>query len=150
MTWTKTPDKTAPVRSSTAASKQSENQKMSRACDSCRFTYMESKLSREVVHAAGVHQTQGVPHRLGAQHALARDRADAAVCQGGRHDTGALAGHLNGTQLEVHTKGQLVSRLDHICARRVSRHGGRMETRWWGEGRKERGRWSITVQWWWR
>lgn len=51
-----------------------------------------------------MHQTQGVPHRLGAQHALPRDRADAAVSQRGRHDTGALAGHLNGTQLEVHRR----------------------------------------------
>ncbi len=51
-----------------------------------------------------MHQTQGVPHRLGAQHALTRDWADTAVSQGGCHDTGALAGHLEGAQLEDHTK----------------------------------------------
>lgn len=73
---------------------------------------MESELSGEVVHAAGVHQTQCVPHCLGAQHALTRDRADAAVSQGGCHDAGALAGHLNGAQLEVRTIGQFALFLD--------------------------------------
>lgn len=69
-----------------------------------RDTDVEGELSGEVVHAAGVHQAQRVPHRLGAQHALTRDRAYAAVSQGGCHDTGALAGHLDGAQLEGHTK----------------------------------------------
>lgn len=54
-----------------------------------------------------MHQTQGVPHRLRVQHTLTRDWTDAAVSQGGCHDTGALAGHLNRTQLEVHTRDSL-------------------------------------------
>lgn len=62
-------------------------------------THMEGELSREVVHAARVHQTQSVPDRLGAQHALACDWTEAAVGQSGRHDAGALAGHLDGAQL---------------------------------------------------
>lgn len=69
-------------------------------------TYMESKPSREVVHATGVHQTQRVLHRLLTQHTLTCDWADATICQGGCHDTGALASHLNGAQLEVETEEQ--------------------------------------------
>lgn len=42
-------------------------------------TDMEGELAREVIHAAGVHQAQSVSHRLGAQHALACDGAEAAV-----------------------------------------------------------------------
>lgn len=62
-------------------------------------TDMEGELAREVVHAAGVHQAQSVSHRLGAQHTLACDGAEAAVGQSSRHDAGALAGHLDGAQL---------------------------------------------------
>lgn len=62
-------------------------------------TDVESELSREVVHAAGVHQTQSVSHRLGVQHALACDWTEAAVGQSRRHDAGALTGHLDGAQL---------------------------------------------------
>lgn len=62
-------------------------------------THVEGKLSREVVHAAGVHEAQRVAHRLRAQHTLTRDRAEAAVGQRGRHDAGTLAGHLDGAQL---------------------------------------------------
>lgn len=65
---------------------------------------MESELSREVVHAAGVHEAQRVPHGLGAQHALPSDGTEAAVSQGGGHDAGALARHLDGAQLEVDTQ----------------------------------------------
>lgn len=64
-----------------------------------RDTDVESKLSREVVHAAGMHQTQSVSHRLRAQDALACDWTEAAVGQSGRHDAGALTGHLDGAQL---------------------------------------------------
>lgn len=60
---------------------------------------MEGELAGEVVHAAGVHQAQSVPHRLGAQHTLACDGAEAAVGQSRRHDAGALTGHLDGAQL---------------------------------------------------
>lgn len=60
---------------------------------------MEGELAGEVVHAAGVHQTQSVSHRLRAQHTLACDGAEAAVGQSGRHDAGALTGHLDGAQL---------------------------------------------------
>lgn len=51
-----------------------------------------------------MHQTQRVPHRLGTQYSFTRDGADAAVGQGGRHDAGALTGHLNGAELEIRTK----------------------------------------------
>ena len=61
-----------------------------------QYTHVEGELAREVVHAAGVHEAQRVTHCLRAQHALARDWTEAAVCQGGRHDAGALAGHLDG------------------------------------------------------
>lgn len=64
-----------------------------------RDTDVESELSREVVHAAGMHQTQSVSHRLRAQDALACDWTEAAVGQSGRHDAGALTGHLDGAQL---------------------------------------------------
>ena len=89
---------------------------------------MESKLSWEVVHAAGVHQTQCVPHRLGGQHALTRDRADAAISQGGCHDTGALAGHLDGAELGSHTKDNLYN-----FSIRVFFHSASHVTAWWGE-----------------
>lgn len=62
-------------------------------------TDVKSKLSREVIHAAGVHQTQGVSHRLRAQHTLARDWTETAVGQSCRHNAGTLTGHLNGAQL---------------------------------------------------
>lgn len=68
------------------------------------MTYEESKLSGEVVHAAGMHQAQRVPHRLGAQHALVGDGADAAVGQRGCHDAGALAVHLYGAELKEDLK----------------------------------------------
>lgn len=68
---------------------------------------MEGELSREVVHPAGVHQAQRVPHRLGAQHALTRDGTDAAVGQRGGHDAGALTGHLDGAQLEEQSANKM-------------------------------------------
>lgn len=61
---------------------------------------MEGELAGEVVHAAGVHEAQRVADRLGAQHALARDRTEAAVGERGGHDAGALAGHLDGAELQ--------------------------------------------------
>ncbi len=60
---------------------------------------MEGKLSGEVVHAAGMHQTQRVSHCLGAQHTLSCDWTEATVGQSRRHDAGALTGHLDGAQL---------------------------------------------------
>ena len=63
-------------------------------------THVEGELAREVVHATGVHEAQRVPDGLGAQHTLARDWTEAAVGQRGRHDTGALTGHLDGAQLQ--------------------------------------------------
>lgn len=47
-----------------------------------------------------MHEAQGVPHRLGAQHTLTRDGTQAAVGQRGRQHAGALARHLDGAQLE--------------------------------------------------
>lgn len=52
-----------------------------------RGTHMEGKLAREVVHAAGVHEAEGVAHCFSAQHTLACDGADPAIGQGGCHDT---------------------------------------------------------------
>lgn len=74
-----------------------------------------------------MHQTQCVPHRLGGQHALTRDRADAAISQGGCHDTGALAGYLNGAELGSHTKDNLYS-----FSIRVFFHSTSHVTAWWG------------------
>lgn len=62
-------------------------------------THMESKLSREVVHATGVHETKGVPHGLRAQNTLPCDWAESPIGQGGCHDTGALTCDLDGAQL---------------------------------------------------
>lgn len=79
---------------------------------------MEGELAGKVVHAAGVHQTQSVSHRLGAQHALACDGAEAAVGQSRRHDAGALTGHLDGAQLtRKDTKYQLITRKDGILTK---------------------------------
>lgn len=64
-----------------------------------RRTHVEGKLAREVVHAAGVHEAEGVADGFGAQHALPGDGADAAIGQGGRHDAARFAGHLHGAQL---------------------------------------------------
>lgn len=75
-----------------------------------------------------MHQTQCVPHRLGGQHALTRDRADAAISQGGCHDTGALAGHLDGAELGSHTKDNLYN-----FSIRVFFHSASHVTAWWGE-----------------
>lgn len=79
---------------------------------------MESKLSGEVVHATGMHQAQRVPHRLRAQHALVGDGANAAVGQRGCHDTGALTGHLNGTEL----KGDLTDACSRVFTKRSLSH----------------------------
>lgn len=77
-------------------------------------TYVESKLSGEVVHAAGVHQTQRVSYGLGAQHTLPGDGTEAAVGQGGRHDTGALTRHLDGAELRDEERGTTRLQLYYI------------------------------------
>lgn len=64
------------------------------------MTHMEGKLSREVVHATGMHETQGVTDSLSAQHTLACDWTNAPIGQCGSHDASWLTGHLNGAQLE--------------------------------------------------
>lgn len=48
---------------------------------------MEGKLAREVIHATGVHEAEGVAHGFRTQHALPCDGADAAIGKSGRHDT---------------------------------------------------------------
>lgn len=63
------------------------------------MTHVESKLSREVVHATGMHETQGVSNRFSAQHTLACDWTNTSVGQCGGHDASWLTGHLNGAQL---------------------------------------------------
>lgn len=60
---------------------------------------MKSHLAGEVIHSAGVHETQCVPHRLGAQDALACDWADPPVGKSGSHNAPRLTGHLDGTEL---------------------------------------------------
>lgn len=70
-----------------------------------RGTHVEGKLSREVVHAAGMHEAQGVADGLRAQHALACDWTNAPVGQRGRHDASRLTRHLDGAQLEKRNKG---------------------------------------------
>lgn len=64
------------------------------------LTHVEGKLSREVVHAAGVHETQGVANGFSAQHTLACDWTNTSIGQCGSHDASWLTGHLNGAQLE--------------------------------------------------
>lgn len=66
---------------------------------------MEGHLAREVVHSAGVHETQRVAHRLGAQDALARDWTDPPVGQGGGHDAARLTGDLYGAELRAGESG---------------------------------------------
>ena len=66
---------------------------------------MEGKLSREVVHATGVHEAQGVPDSSGAQNTLFCDWTDAPVGQGGGHDTCRFTVHLNGAELEGQKEG---------------------------------------------
>ena len=76
---------------------------------------MEGHLPREVVHAAGVHETQGVPYGLGTQHPLACDWADAPMGQRGGHDTPRLTGHLYGTQLKGNNLFTQTSRECLLC-----------------------------------
>lgn len=50
-------------------------------------THVEGELAREVIHATGVHEAEGVAHGFRTQHALPCDGADAAIGKSGRHDT---------------------------------------------------------------
>lgn len=61
--------------------------------------HMEGELSGEVVHPAGMHETQRVPNGVCAQHTLAGDWTNASVGQRGRHDAARLTRHLDGAQL---------------------------------------------------
>ena len=63
-------------------------------------THAEGEVPRVVVHAAAVHEGEGVPHRAGAQHLVAGGGADAAVGQGGPHDRQPLRVHFHGTELK--------------------------------------------------
>lgn len=77
-------------------------------CESeCTKTYMEGKLSREVIHAAGVHEAEGVSHGLWAQHTLACDWTEASIGQCGSHDASALTRDLDGAQLHIWTQTQI-------------------------------------------
>lgn len=62
-------------------------------------THMEGELAREVIHATGMHEAEGVPHGFSTQDALAGDGADAAVGKSGCHDAAGFAGDLHRTQL---------------------------------------------------
>ncbi len=75
-------------------------------CESAK-TYMEGELSGEVIHAAGVHEAEGVSHGLWAQHTLACDWTEAAVGQCGSHDASALTRDLDGAQLHIWTQTQI-------------------------------------------
>lgn len=68
---------------------------------------MEGELSGEVIHAAGVHEAEGVSHGLGAQHTLACDWTEAAIGQCGSHDASALTRYLDGAQLHIWTQTQI-------------------------------------------
>lgn len=50
-------------------------------------THMEGKLAREVIHATGMHETEGVAHCFSTQNALACDGTDPTIGKGGCHDT---------------------------------------------------------------
>lgn len=65
------------------------------------FTHMKCHLTREVVHAAWVHETQSVSHRFGTQDTLACDWTDPSVGQSGGHDASWFAGHLDGAELRA-------------------------------------------------
>lgn len=52
-----------------------------------RNTHVESKLAREVIHATGMHEAEGVTHCFSTQHALACDGADPTIGKGGCHHT---------------------------------------------------------------
>lgn len=60
---------------------------------------MEGKLAGEVIHAARMHEAEGVAHGFSTQHALPCDGADAAIGKSGCHDTAGLAGNLHRAQL---------------------------------------------------
>lgn len=71
-----------------------------------RGTHVEGKLAREVIHATGVHEAEGVAHCFSTQDALPRDGADPAVGQGGCHDAARLTGHLHRAQLQGQGGGE--------------------------------------------
>lgn len=52
-----------------------------------RNTHVEGKLAREVIHAAGVHEAEGVAYSFSAQYALSCDGTDPTIGQGSCHDT---------------------------------------------------------------
>lgn len=78
---------------------------------------MEGELAGEVIHAAGVHETQGAAHGFGAQHALARGGADAPVGQRGGHEASGVAGHLDGTELQEEMRRVQVALLCKVLYR---------------------------------
>lgn len=63
-------------------------------------THVEGKLSGKVVHATGMHETQGVANCFGAQNTLACYRTNTPIGQCGSHDTSWLTGYLYRAQLE--------------------------------------------------
>lgn len=65
------------------------------------LTHVKGKLAREVVHAAGVHETESVSDGLGTERTLACDWTDPSISQCGCHDAAGLACHLNRAQLEM-------------------------------------------------
>lgn len=69
-------------------------------------THMEGELAREVIHAAGMHEAEGVPHGFSTQDTLAGDGADAAVGKSGCHDAAGFAVDLHRTQLYGNERGQ--------------------------------------------
>lgn len=81
-----------------------------------RRTHMEGKLAREVVHAAGVHEAEGVAHGFRAQHALSSDGADPTIGQGGCHDTARFTGHLHRAQLWRRGRGEGVEWTRMLCS----------------------------------
>lgn len=68
-------------------------------CEKAGDTHVEGKLAREVIHATGMHQAEGVAHCFSAQHALASNGADPTIGQSGCHDTAGFTSDLHGAQL---------------------------------------------------
>ena len=90
------------------------------------MSYLEGKLPAVVVHAAAVHETEGVADGLRVQDGLAGDGAHAAVGQCAGDHGRRLAGHLHRAHLTAEQTGGL------RAARGVQKRG---------EGRGRLGKW---------
>lgn len=51
------------------------------------LTHMEGKLAREVIHATGMHEAEGVADSFSTQNTLPCDWTNTSIGQCGSHDT---------------------------------------------------------------